>query len=228
MMLRAMTDPAPRDFYDTEYHYAQDVARPNEARIRRSLRFLGSLDGTTHHDLGCGAGWAARLARVEGRTRRTFGLDFSRTALQLARQHTPEILWIQADGTALPIADASIDRLFCDGALEHFPSPAKGWTEIARILRANGLGVVIVPNFYVKTEQPMEFRTNYWGWKKLIASAGLTLVATHVDWGPPVRGAGSPMRAAKRLGGKLLGVVPFRPYLFILVVEKKAKLITPR
>jgi ubiquinone/menaquinone biosynthesis C-methylase UbiE len=213
---------APRDFYDTTYHFANDVTRPDESRIRRSLRFLGNLEGLSHLDLGCGGGWAARLAHLEGRTRHTLGLDFSRTALTLARQHTPQILWVQADGAALPIANDSIDRLFCDGALEHFPSPAKGWQEIARILRrGSGRAVVIVPNFYVRTEQPLEFRTNYWGWKKLIQTAGLTLEETHVDWGPPLRSAGSPMRAAKRFAGKVLGVIPFLQYQFVFVVTKR-------
>ena len=43
---------APRDFYDTAYHFAQDVARPDESRIRRSIRFLGNLQGT--RDIGVG------------------------------------------------------------------------------------------------------------------------------------------------------------------------------
>lgn len=212
---------APRDFYDTQYHFAEDAARPDEKRIRRSLRFLGSLDGLTHLDLGCGAGWAARLARREGRTRLTIGLDFSGTALKLARQHSPDIPWVQADGTALPVADASIDRLYCDGALEHFPDPAKGWSEIARILAPAGRALVIVPNFYVKTEQPLEFPASYWGWKSLIERAGLRVEATHVDWGPPVFGAGGVARAMKRLAGKLLGFIPRMQYQFIFIVTKR-------
>lgn len=216
-----MSTPAPRDFYDTQYHFAEDAARPDEKRIRRSLRFLGALDGLTHLDLGCGAGWAARLARREGRTRLTIGLDFSSTALNLARRHSPDIPWIQADGTALPVADASIDRLYCDGALEHFPDPAKGWSEIARILKPAGRALVIVPNFYVKTEQPLEFRANYSGWTNLIERAGLRVEETHVDWGPPVLGAGSAMRSAKRLAGKILGLIPRMQYQFIFVVGKR-------
>jgi ubiquinone/menaquinone biosynthesis C-methylase UbiE len=213
---------SPRDFYDTEYHFAADAARPDERRIRRSLRRLEPLAGTTHLDLGCGAGWAARLAHRDGKAGRTVGLDFSRTALQLARGHTPEILWLQADGTALPVADASIDRLYCDGALEHFPDPAQGLREIARVLRPVGgsRAVVIVPNFYVKTEQPMEFRTHYWGWRRQIEAAGLTVETTGVDWGPPLRGAGSPARAIKRLAGKVLGLVPFMQYQFVFVLRK--------
>src|SRR5205823_1097758 len=97
-------------------------------------------------------------------------------------------LWVQADGTALPVADASVDRLFCDGALEHFPDPTRGLREMARILRPGGRGLLIVPNFYVKTEQPLEFRASYWNWKRKIEAAGLVVERTGVDWGPPLRG----------------------------------------
>src|SRR5438067_9625419 len=162
-----MTQAAPREFYESQYHFEEDAARPDEKRIWRALRHLEPIAGSDFLDLGCGAGWAARLAKVQGGARRVVGLDFSRTGLELARQHTPQVLWVQADGTALPLPDATFDRLFCNGALEHFPDIRRGLAEVARILRPGGRAVLIVPNFYVKPEQPMEFRKHYCGWKKL-------------------------------------------------------------
>ncbi len=209
-----------RDFYDSEYHFQQDVQRPRESRIRAILRRFGPLEGRTYFDLGCGAGWASRLALREGRAKRVIGLDFSRTALELARRHSPEILWIQADGTALPIADGSVDALHCNGALEHFPNVDKGLSEVARILKPDGRAVVVLPNFYVTTEQPLELRLSYWGWKHRITSAGLRIERTGIDWGPPVFGTSSPMRSFKRLVGRVLGVVPFMQYQFVFVLKR--------
>ncbi len=209
----------PRNFYDSEYHFAADVQRPNEPRIWSHLRRLGSLSGKTYFDLGCGAGWAARLARTQGGAARAIGLDFSRTALELARRHSPQILWIQADGTALPVADASVDALHCDGALEHFPDPDKGLGEIRRILKPGGRAVLVVPNFYVKTEQPLELHLNYWGWKRRIEAAGLRVEKTGIDWGPPVFAAKGLARKLKRLIGKALGLVPFMQYQFVFVLR---------
>jgi ubiquinone/menaquinone biosynthesis C-methylase UbiE len=208
----------PRDFYDREYHFADDAARPDERRIRRSLRHLEPLEGTRFLDLGCGAGWATRMARDAGA--KAIGLDFSRTALVLARRHSPEILWVQADGTALPIANASIDRLFCNGSLEHFPDIRKGLAEIGRILRRGAKAVLIVPNFYVRTEQPIEFRTHWWGWKKLFRASGLELIKTGIDWGPPVFGGANLKRSVARAIGKILSAVPFMQYQFVFVVRK--------
>ena len=213
--------PAPREFYDSEYHFEEDATRPDEKRIWHALRHLNPIAGSEFVDLGCGAGWATRLAKVQGDAKRAVGLDFSRTALVLARKHTPQILWVQADGTALPIADRTFDRLFCNGSLEHFPDVNKGLREIARILRGGALAVLIVPNFYVKTEQPMEFRTHYWGWRRMLESAGFELVKTGIDWGPPVFKNANLKRAIARLAGKIISAVPFMQYQFIFVVRRK-------
>jgi ubiquinone/menaquinone biosynthesis C-methylase UbiE len=215
-----MRDARQQEFYDTQYHFTEDATRPDTARFWNSLRLLQPLMGTNFLDLGCGAGLAARLAKDEGRAKSVIGLDFSRTALTLAHQHAPQILWIQADGTALPIADNSIDRLFCNGSLEHFPDVNQGLAQIARVLRPRAKAVLIVPNFYVKTEQPMEFRTHYWGWKKLIQRAGLLVESAHTDWGPPVFKNANFKRALARTAGKLLSAIPFMQYQFIFLVKK--------
>jgi ubiquinone/menaquinone biosynthesis C-methylase UbiE len=215
-----MTQAAPREFYDSQYHFEEDATRPDEKRIWRALKHLEPIAGSDFIDLGCGAGWATRLARSQGGAKRAVGLDFSRTALVLARRHSPEILWVQADGTALPIADGSFDRLFCNGALEHFPDVKQGIREIARILRPGATAVLIVPNFYVKTEQPMEFRTHYWGWKKLLEAQGLQVKKTATDWGPGVFKNMNLKRVIARVIGKIFCAIPMMQYQFIFVVER--------
>jgi ubiquinone/menaquinone biosynthesis C-methylase UbiE len=219
-MTSSAPPPAPRQFYDSQYHFQEDLARPDEKRIWRALRHLQPIAGGDFLDLGCGAGWAARLAKVEGGAKRVVGLDFSRTGLELARKHTPQVLWVQADGTALPLPDAAFDRLFCNGALEHFPDIRRGIAEVARVLKPGGRAVLIVPNFYVKTEQPMEFRTHYWGWKRLLEDRGLHVEKTGIDWGPPIFKNASAKRAIARTIGKILSAIPFMQYQFIFVVTR--------
>ncbi len=216
-----MTSPVPRDFYDSQYHYAEDASRPDEKRIWRALKRLEPLNGATILDLGCGAGWAIRMAIRNGQAARAIGLDFSITGLKLARNHSPDILWLQADGTALPLADASFDRLFCNGSLEHFPDVKRGIREIARILKPGGRAVIIVPNFYVKTEQPMEFAASYWNWKRQFESAGLRVEQTAKDWGPAVFKNANLKRAIARLAGKIVSALPYLQYQFIFVLTKK-------
>jgi len=82
--------------------------------------------------------------------------------------------------------------------------------------------VLIVPNFYVKTEQPMEFRTHYWGWKRLLEERGLKVERTGIDWGPAVFKNANLKRALARTIGKILSAIPFMQYQFIFVVRKSA------
>ena len=215
-----MSSAEPRDFYDSEYHFADDAQNPDVKRIWRSLKRLEPMQGTDFLDLGCGAGHAARIALIDAKARRAVGLDFSRTALSLARKHTPLVGWVQADGGALPLADGEFNRLFCNGALEHFPDVKQGIREIAREFKIGGRAVVIVPNFYVKTEQPMEFTASYWNWKRQFEAARLTIESAATDFGPPVFKNANLKRALARLAGKILSAIPYMQYQFVFVLRR--------
>src|SRR3954453_2009546 len=62
----AMIATGERSFYETEYHFGQDVEQPGATRLRRALDLLGPLRGTAFLDLGSGVGWAANLASGDG------------------------------------------------------------------------------------------------------------------------------------------------------------------
>lgn len=214
-----MSETRPRTYYDTEYHFGEDVERPNERRIWHALRELTPLAGMRILDLGCGAGWAVRMMLARG-AERAVGLDFSATALGLARRHTPGAGWVHADGTTLPFADASFDRVYSHGSMEHFPDVRRGFAEVHRVLRPGGLAVTVVPNFYVRTEQPLEFRATAGGWRAVAESAGLAVRRIGTDSGPAILKNRDPLRIALRLGLRLLSLVPPLRYQFILVLQK--------
>jgi SAM-dependent methyltransferase len=223
-----MRGSALRDFYDRDYHFGEDVDRPNPDRLWRALRELEPLENTRLLDLGCGVGWATRLATLRGRVGRAVGLDFSRTALALAAQSTREldasvarrVSWVCGDGGALPFATASFDRAFSFGSMEHFPDVALGFAELARVLRPGGIAVTVVPNFYVRTAQPVEHRDTAGGWRRIIAPSGLEVVRIGADRGPAILKNRRPTRIAMRLGLRLLGAVPALRYQFIFVLRK--------
>ena len=214
-----MSQPAPRSYYDTRYHFAADVERPNESRMWRAMRHISPIAGTDFLDLGCGAGWATRMARSRGASH-AVGLDFSATALELARSHTPEASWVLGDGTTLPFADETFDRVYSHGSMEHFPDVPKGFREVQRVLRPGGLAVTVVPNFYIRTEQPLEFRATKAGWRRVAEHAGLRVVRVGTDWGPEILKNRRPARIALRIALRVLSIIPPLRYQFVFVLEK--------
>ena len=203
-----------RDFYETTYHFDDDVVQVDERRMARALDLLEPFRGTTFLDLGSGVGWAARLALRRGATA-TVGVDFAIRALLLGQRHLPEVSRVQADGCHLPVLSGSIDRLLSFGSLEHFPDVGRGLREIARVLSPRGRAVIVVPNFYVRTEQPRELRLSQAGWTAMIEQAGLGVANVRADLGPPVLRDRRPARVLFRAAAKVLGLVPGMQYQFI-------------
>jgi SAM-dependent methyltransferase len=55
---------------------------------------------------------------------------------------------VLADAGSLPLADASVDGVFCSNLLEHTPDAAPVLREIERVLRPGGWGYVSWTNWY--------------------------------------------------------------------------------
>ncbi len=217
-----------RDFYDQEYHFGEDADRPNANRLWRALREMEPLQGTALLDVGCGVGWSTALAARRGHARHAVGLDFSRRALALAarsagsvpRQGLTSLSWICGDGMALPFAAESFDRAFSFGSMEHFPDVAAGFRELARVLRPGALAVIVVPNFYVRTAQPVEHRDTKGGWSRMIQAAGLQVIRVRADPGPAIFKNLRPVRILLRVALRVIGLVPALRYQFIFLLRK--------
>jgi ubiquinone/menaquinone biosynthesis C-methylase UbiE len=215
-----MTPPVLRSYYDARYHFDEDMERPQLKRLWRALRGLQPLAGTAVLDLGSGVGWAAELALARGGVQTAVGLDFSRRALNLGHRRAPRVRWVQGDGTALPFRDGAFDRVVSFGSLEHFPDPQRGLAEAFRILRPGGLAVVVVPNFYVRTPQPLEFRATRSGWEGVIQAAGFEVLRVGTDAGPAIFKNYRPARILLRLVLRLASLVPPLRYQFVFVLRK--------
>jgi SAM-dependent methyltransferase len=211
-----------RDYYENSYHFDQDIASPAPKRLWRALQLLEPLSGTRFLDLGSGVGWAARLAADRGRARVVVGVDFAYRPLRLGADAIPEVLRVQGDGTRLPFRDDSFDRVLSFGSIEHFPDVGKGLEELGRVLVPGGRAVVVVPNFYVRTEQPRELRLSYFGWRRRFREAGLQILKTGADRGPEVFRDRRVRRAVLRASAKTVSVVPGLQYQFIFALQSNA------
>lgn len=137
-----------RRWYDRIAPYYGGISGGFEVPSRRAgLRQLAVEPGEVVIDIGCGQGDAlteiAHQVEAEGLA---IGLDISPCMCHIARRHirvaglTDRCLILEADGTTLPLADASIDAVFMSFTLELLPI----WLidrlldEVARILVDDG------------------------------------------------------------------------------------------
>jgi SAM-dependent methyltransferase len=95
-------------------------------------------------DVGCGDG-ARTLANLPAGS---LGLDFARQGLSLASDTVPDSRLLQADMTAIPLAEESVDGITAYHAVFHVPRerhPAV-YQEFARVLRPGGTLLMTLPS----------------------------------------------------------------------------------
>jgi SAM-dependent methyltransferase len=211
-----------RDFYETIYHFEEDIGEPDQRRLDPAFRLLQPMEAARFLDLGSGVGWAAHIARDAFGTHHAVGADFAWKALRLGVDSLPDVSRVQADGSNLPFRTGAFSRLLSFGSIEHFPDVPAGLRELRRVLSEDGCAVVVVPNFYVRTEQPTEMRRSWFGWRRLFTTAGLEVVTTKADFGPPVFRDARKGRAVLRAGAKALSFVPGLQYQFVFALRPVA------
>ncbi len=100
------------------------------------------LDPALVVDLGCGTGRALRGLRKRFPRARLIGMDISQGMLVQARRHQPWLRrphLVRADMERLPVADASVDLLFSNLAMQWSQDPAVVFREVRRVLKPDGL-----------------------------------------------------------------------------------------
>jgi len=100
---------------------------------RRTVSALALAPGSVVLDLACGTGDLSRIADRQGY--RTLGADLSWGMLASNASGRP---LFQADASALPLADATIDGVVCGYALRNFTDLEASLAEAARVLRPGG------------------------------------------------------------------------------------------
>lgn len=90
-------------------------------------------------DFGCGDGrYAFELVKMGARS--VVGVDNSPTMIKMANRalsekHLPNVNFLQADGSDLPLESRSFDLVFANFVLHHFANIQKPINEISRVLK---------------------------------------------------------------------------------------------
>jgi ubiquinone/menaquinone biosynthesis C-methylase UbiE len=101
-------------------------------------------------DVGCGTGRLLRKAKQQWPKAHLIGVDAADKMIQQATQLFPEAEFHVAMAEALPLLDASVDLALSTLSFHHWSDQTKGISEIARVLRPQGLFLladIIIPRW---------------------------------------------------------------------------------
>lgn len=98
-------------------------------------------------DVACGAGYfPAKLAGVYGNQVKIYGTDLSDVALKLAEELCPGMEFKLAPAESLPYEAETFDAVTCLGSLEHFLDIPASLKEMSRVMKKDGMMLVMIPN----------------------------------------------------------------------------------
>ena len=118
-------------------------------------------------DVGCGDG-ARTLANLPTGS---IGLDVSRRGLELARETVPDARLVQADATAIPLSDESVDAITAYHVVFHVPRDEHPnvYREFARVVRPGGTLLMTLPGGRFET-----VREGWMGGRMFFSAPGRT------------------------------------------------------
>ncbi len=221
-MLEIRHDETPAQAaYDEIYTY-HGIRKPDRF-VNWLLELAALRPGMRLLDVACGQGQLPRLAEARGAE--AHGVDFSPVAVRLGGPMTGRLLLAVADGEVLPYAAGSFDRVTSIGSLEHYIDPRRGVEEIARVLKGDGLALVLLPNSFGlrwnvlhtwhhgdihDDGQPLQRYGTRQQWVRLLAAGGL-VVERVVGYEGTVAGRLAWLRAVRHPSRLLIPLARWMP-----------------
>jgi len=132
--------------------YEQSWMQKYLARVHEVMLGEVAPDQPVNHivDVGCGTGRLLRRAAVRWPAAVLVGVDPAESMIDVARRLTPQATFEVAQAAKLPLAAEGADVVFSSVSMHHWPDPAAGLREAARVLQPSGrlvLADVAVPRW---------------------------------------------------------------------------------
>lgn len=133
-----------RDSYEQAWELAPPDPEPWAWERRRRWLLEEARPGERVLDLGCGAGRFLRALAAAGCT--PIGVEIAEAALARARVNAPgaELHLTAVDGD-LPLADDSIELVWCSEVIEHVADTTNLLAEVHRVLAPGGRVLITTP-----------------------------------------------------------------------------------
>lgn len=119
------------------------------------MELYGDHADDTVVDYGCGLGNDLVGFLVMGKARHVIGIDVSRKALELARRRLAlhridgeqaTLIQVGDGNVSVPLDDASVDLVYCEGVLHHTSAPGALLSEFHRVLKPGAKAAIMVYN----------------------------------------------------------------------------------
>jgi SAM-dependent methyltransferase len=123
-------------------------------------RWPRDLPGQLVLEAGSGSGRFTEHAAATGATVVSFDYSGAVEANFRNNGHLENVLILQASIYQMPFREASFDKVFCIGVLQHTPSPDEAFGCLARVLKAGGN--LVVDAYRIRPWYEMIFLTKYW------------------------------------------------------------------
>lgn len=137
---------------------AREIARLEKQAAWVSAFTFPRFDASPGHrvlDLACGVGAMGARLRAAFPHAHVVGVDLSAAQLRASRGNHPDLPVARADGTRLPFADGTFDRVHCSWLLEHVPAPAAVLREVRRVLTRGGVAQFIEVDNWSFSTRPL-------------------------------------------------------------------------
>ena len=109
-----------------------------------TIEMMAKTNGNPLLDVGCGEGLSIQNISRKKQEFRTYGMDLSFLAVQLAKKLHNQSMFIQGNVINLPFKDESFQLVICLEVLEHLEKPEQGLRELSRV--SGSYILISVPN----------------------------------------------------------------------------------
>lgn len=123
--------------------YHNGMKQDQECKTLTVLEQAVDFRGKSVLEIGCGPGRITRM--YAGKSELTVGIEPDLPALDTARESVNEAVFVCGVGSLLPFSSGSFDVVLFTLSLHHHPAPDKALEEARRVMRDDGLMLVIEP-----------------------------------------------------------------------------------
>jgi ubiquinone/menaquinone biosynthesis C-methylase UbiE len=142
--LNDLHENVPPDYYDVgiQKNFFQRLWHQN--RFRHFHSFTSKPNGRIL-DIGCHSGLFTQEILKQNKAVEVYGIDISEPAIAYAKKRIKKGHFFSGDAHYLPFKANFFDAVYCLEMLEHVEHPEQVLSEMKRVLKKNGFGIILIP-----------------------------------------------------------------------------------